>query len=61
MLLSFGITTKVNKFLIDNIFALFGWSVFEQIVGKSVGTDCVPLLADLFVYSYEADVIQGLV
>jgi hypothetical protein len=60
-MLSFGITTKVNEFLIDNIFALFGWCAFEQIVGNSVGTDCVPLLVDLFVYSYEADFIQGLV
>ena len=35
--------------------------MLEQTVGKSVGTDCVPLLVDLFVYSYEADFIQGLV
>ena len=25
-----------------------------------MGTNCVPLLADLFLYSYEADFIQGL-
>jgi len=25
-----------------------------------MGTNCVPLLADLFLYSYEADLIQGL-
>jgi hypothetical protein len=25
-----------------------------------MGTNCAPLLADLFLYSYEADVIQGL-
>ena len=24
-----------------------------------MGTNCVPLLADLFLYSYEADFIQG--
>jgi hypothetical protein len=61
VLFSFGITTKVNEFLVDNIFALFGWCVFEQTVGNYVGTDCVPLLADLFVYSYETELIQGLV
>ena len=27
MLFSFGITTKFNEFLIDNIFALFGWII----------------------------------
>jgi hypothetical protein len=25
-----------------------------------MSTNCAPLLADLFLYSYEADVIQGL-
>jgi hypothetical protein len=44
------------EFLIDNIFARFGGRVFQQ----TVGTNCAPLLADLFFYSYEADFIQGL-
>ena len=34
----------------DNIFAMFGGRVFQQ---------TAPLLADLFLYSYEADFIQG--
>ena len=29
-------------------------------VAISMGTNCAPLLADLFLYSYEADFIQGL-
>jgi hypothetical protein len=29
-------------------------------VGIPMGTNCVPLLADLFLYSYEADFIQEL-
>jgi hypothetical protein len=29
-------------------------------VGIPMGTNCVPLLADLFLYSYEADFIEGL-
>ena len=48
------------EFLIDNIFVFFGGRVFQQTVGISMGTNCAPLLADLFLYSYEADVIQGL-
>jgi hypothetical protein len=47
-------------FFIDNIFAMFGGRVFQQTFGKPIGTHCVPLLTDLFLYSYEADFIHGL-
>ena len=47
-------------FFIDNIFVMFGGCVFQQIVGIPLATNCAPLLADLFLYSYEADFIQGL-
>ena len=47
------------EFLIDNIFVIFGGRVFQQTVGIPTGTNCAPLLADLFLYSYEADFIQG--
>jgi len=33
---------------------------FQHTVGIPMGTSCAPLLADLFIYSYEADFIQGL-
>ena len=46
------------EFLIDNIFAMFSGRVFQQTVGIPMGTNCAPLLADLFLYSYEADFIQ---
>ena len=46
-------------FLIDNIFVMFGGCVFHQIVGIPMATNCAPLLAKLFLYSYEADFIQG--
>jgi hypothetical protein len=48
------------EFLIDNICAMFGGRVFQQTVEIPMSTNCVPLLADLFFYSYEADFIQGL-
>ena len=41
--------------LIDNIFVFFGGRVFQQIVGIPMSTNCAPLLADLFLYSYKAD------
>ena len=48
------------EFLIDNIFVIFGGRVFQQTVSIPMGTNCAPLLADLFLYSYEADFIQAL-
>ena len=48
------------EFLGDNIFVVFGGKVFQQIVGIPMGTNCAPLLADIFLYSYEAEFIQSL-
>ena len=48
------------EFLVDNIFVVFGGKVFQQIVGIPRGTNCAPLLADLLLYSYEAEFIQSL-
>ena len=33
-------------FLIDNIFVSFGGTLFQQVVGIPMGTNCAPLLAD---------------
>jgi hypothetical protein len=46
------------EFLIDNIFVVVGGQGFQQSVGTSMGTNCSPLLAELFLYSYEAEFIQ---
>ena len=51
---------KMLHFLIDNIFIKFAGMVFRQTVGIPMGTNCAPLLADLFLYSYEAEFIQSL-
>ena len=48
------------NFLIDNIFVEFGGQIFQQAIGIPMGTNCAPLLADLFLYSYEAEFIQQL-
>ena len=47
-------------FLVDNIYVVFGDQVFQQTVGIPMGTNCAPLLADLFLYSYEAEFVQKL-
>ena len=49
------------EFLIDNICVSFGGTLFQQVVGIPMGTNCAPLLADLFLYSYESEFLQKLV
>ena len=51
---------KMLEFLVDNIFVVFAGKDFQQIVGIPMGTNCAPLLADIFLYSYEAEFIQSL-
>ena len=48
------------EFLVDNILVVFAGKVFQQIIGIPVGTNCAPLQADIFLYSYEAEFIQSL-
>jgi hypothetical protein len=49
------------EFLIDNIFVSFGGTMLQQVVGIPMGTNCAPLLANFFVYSYESEFLQKLV
>ena len=42
-------------FLFDNIFIRFGSKLYRQIVGIPMGTNCAPLVADLFLFYYERD------
>ena len=51
---------RMLEFLVDNIFVVFAGKVFQQIIGIPMGTNCAPLLADIFLYSYEAEFIQSL-
>ena len=51
---------NILEFLVDNIFVVFGGKVFQQIFGIPMGTNCAPLLADIFLYSYKAEFIPSL-
>ena len=42
-------------FLIDNIYVRFGRSVFRHVIGIPMGTNSAPLLADLFLHTFEYD------
>ena len=59
------IRSRLDKYvnfavMIDNIFVSSGGRVIQQTVGIPMGTNCDPLLVDLFLYYYEADFIQKL-
>ena len=47
-------------FLLDKIYIRFGAKLYRQIVGISMGTNCAPLVADLFLYYYESDFMLSL-
>ena len=52
---------KMIEILVDNIYVSFGGQLFRQMIGIPMGTNCVPLLADLFLYSYESEFLDKLV
>ena len=52
---------KMTKYLVDNIYVRFGGQLFRQMVGIPMGTNCAPLLADLFLYFYENEFLDELI
>ena len=52
---------KMIEFLIDDIFVQFGGRLFRQVIGIPMGTNCAPLLADLFLYSYENEFLDNMI
>ena len=47
-------------YLLDNIFIRFGSKLYRQIVGIPMGTNCAPLIADLFLFCYEREFMLSL-
>ena len=47
-------------YLLDNIFIIFCSKLYRQIVGIPMGTNCAPLIADLFLFCYERDFMLSL-
>ena len=39
----------------------FGGRLFRQVIGIPMGTNCAPLLADLFLYSYENEFLDNMI
>ena len=48
-------------YLLDNIYIRFGTKLYRQTIGIPMGTNCAPLVADLFLFCYEnqADIIEA--
>ena len=47
-------------YLLDNIFIRFGSKLYRQIAGIPMGTNCAPLVADLYLFCYERDFMLSL-
>ena len=43
------------------MYVRFGGQLCQQMVGIPIGTNCVPILADLFLYSYENEFLDKLI
>ena len=52
---------KMIESLINNIFVRFGGRLFRQMIGIPVGTNCAPLLDDIFLYSYENEFLDNMI
>ena len=46
-------------YLLDNIFIRFGTKLSRQTIGIPMGTNCAPLVADLFLLCYERDFMKS--
>ena len=42
------------------IYIRFGTKLYKQIAGIPMGTNCAPLIADLFLFCYERDFMASL-
>ena len=49
-----------RPFLLDNIFIRSGTTLYRQVVGIPMCTNCAPLVADLFLFCYERDFMVSL-
>ena len=60
--ITFGLVNVCDalSFLLDNIYIRFGTKLYRQSVGIPMGTNCAPLVADLFLFCYERDFMKNL-
>ena len=51
---------QMIDFLRDNIYIKISNHLFRKCIGIPMGTNCAPLLANLFLYSYEVEVLRSM-
>ena len=51
----FSCTVLLKCLFVDNIFNRVGTKLYRQVVGILKGTNCAPVVADLFLFCYERD------
>ena len=47
-------------YFLDNIYIKFGNKLYKHISGIPMGTNCAPLVADLFLFCYKRDISTSL-
>ena len=57
---SFDKLREMLEYLIDNIYIVVGNRVFQQHIGIPMGTDCAPLLANIYLFYYEYNYMKNL-
>ena len=55
-----GLLLEFYRTLLDYTFIRFGTKLYRQTIGIPMGTNCVPLVADLFFFCYERDFMTSL-
>ena len=51
---------KTLTYLLNNIYIRLGTKLYIQILGIPMGTNCAPLVVDLFLFCYERDFMTSL-
>ena len=59
-MLVLSVVCEAFTFHMENIYVQFDGMVYQQIVRIHMGTNCAPLIADLFLYCYERDFMSDL-
>ena len=59
-LLSCQKVCEALTFLLDKFYIRFGTKLIRRIVGIRMGTNCAPLVADLFLFCYERNFMMFL-
>ena len=58
-LISCNLLIEMINWLVDNTYVTIGNTVFQQVIGIPMGTDCAPYLANLFLFAYEFDFLNS--